>query len=354
MTFRTFLLMLGIGGTFPLSAQEIKKQPAHIGFTYPISSNGKQAALYSNTFSMHALIGVSRCETGVAIAGLSLVIKDSAGGLQMAGISNHITHTATGVQLAGVVNTMGNSRGLAAAGVANKSADANVQLAGVTNIAKQVKGIQVAGVVNKAMDTRGQLAGVVNIAKEVRSIQAAGLINKATKVKGVQLAGLLNIADSSDYPIGLINLIKNGSRMISVSIDESAIALASFRSGGRVLYGIVGVGYNVKTEKSLFATELGIGAHLLRKGAFSLQVEAASVGMFDFKGGEYYKHSLRVLPSYAFDKRLSVWAGPSFGYIFTDIQEAADLVHHPAWQEVRSDGTHQLAFGITGGVQIKI
>jgi hypothetical protein len=346
--------MLGLCGTFPLSAQETKKQPAHIGFTYPISSNGKQAALYSNTFSMHALVGISRCETGVALAGISLIIKDSARGLQMAGISNHIKHTAVGVQLAGIVNTMGNSRGLSAAGVANKSADANVQLAGVINIAKQVKGIQVAGIANKAIDTRGQMAGIVNVAREVNGVQVAGVVNKATKVKGVQVAGLINIADSSDYPIGLINIIKNGSRLISVSIDESAITLASFRSGGRVLYGIVGLGYNVKTEKSLFATEVGIGAHLLQKAAFSLQVEAASVGMFDFKGGKYYKHSLRVLPSYGFGKRFSVWAGPSFGYIFTDIQEAADLVHHPAWQEVRSDGTHQLAFGITGGVQIKI
>lgn len=354
MTFRTFLLMLGLTGSFSLQAQETKKQPAHIGFTYPVSSNGKQAALYSNTFSMHALVGVSRSETGVAMAGISLIIKDSAYGVQMAGISNHITHMASGVQLAGVVNIMGNSRGLSAAGIANKSADAGVQLAGVTNIARQVKGFQMAGIVNKATYTRGQVAGVVNVAGEVNGIQAAGIVNKATKVKGVQLAGLVNIADSSDYPIGLVNIIKNGSRFISVSIDESAIVLASFRSGGRVLYGIVGLGYNVKTAKSLFATEAGLGAHLLQKGAFSLQAELVSVGMFDFKGGEYYKNMLRVLPAYAFNKRFSAWAGPSFGYIHTDIQEAADLVGHPAWQEVRTDGTHQLAFGITGGIQIKI
>lgn len=334
-------MLLAMCGTLPLSAQETKKQPAHIGFIYPISSNGVKAAEYTNTFSMHALGGVSRCETGVAMAGLFLVIKDSARGLQMAGISNHIGRTAKGVQLAGIANTMGNSSGLAAAGV--------------VNIARQVNGLQMAGVVNKATDAHAQMAGVVNVAKAVKGVQIAGLINKATTVKGVQIAGLLNIADSGDYTIGLINLVKNGSRYISFSVDESSIALASFRSGGRVLYGIVGLGYNLNTGKNLYASEAGIGAHLLNKGAFSLQAEVVSVGMFNFKGGEYYKYALRVLPAYALSRRFSIWGGPSFGYIHTDMQEAADLIGHPAWEKVRTNGfISQLAFGYLGGIQMRM
>jgi hypothetical protein len=36
----------------------------------------------------------------------------------------------------------------------------------------------------------------------------------------VQLSGFINIADSCDYPIGLVNIIKNGDAAIGASIDE--------------------------------------------------------------------------------------------------------------------------------------
>jgi len=208
--------------------------------------------------------------------------------------------------------------------------------------------------VNKAANAHVQLAGVVNVAKAVKGIQIGGIVNKATKVRGVQLAGLLNIADSSDYCIGLINIIKNGSRNLSVSVDESGTALVSFRSGGRVLYGILGAGYNLHTDKELFASEGGIGANLLHKGAFGLQAEIVCVGLYDRSGGSYFKNALRVLPSYQLGDRFSIWAGPSFAYIHTDIPDAASLISHPTWERVKPGSIKQLAFGYLGGVQVKL
>lgn len=371
MICRTFCLMLVVGSCLHVRAQESvpKQQPAHIGFSYPISSNGSKAADYSNNFSLHALTGVSRDENGLAIAGIALIVKDSVNGAQFSGILNRIGKNAHGVQLAGIANTMKNSYGLAAAGVVNKaSGNAEMQLAGITNMAfnvdgmqiagianlgRNIRGMQVGGIVNIADSTGNQVAGIFNRAGNVRGIQVAGIANKAAKVKGVQVAGILNIADSSDYPIGLVNIIKNGHRYISVSIDESATMLTSFRSGGRVLYGIVGLGYNVRKD-GFYAAEAGVGANLLQRGSFGLQAEVAGVGLFDFKGGDYCKSVIRVLPSWSFSPNWRVWGGPTFAHITTDMPQAAALIAHPIWEKVKDNRIAQLAWGLVAGVQVKL
>lgn len=356
MHFRTIILLLGLTGTFHLQAQENKTQPAHLGFIYPISSNGRNAASYSNHLSIHALGGISRCETGVAVAGLTLVIKDSARGVQIAGISNHITNSAAGLQVAGIINTTGNSKGTAIAGISNMAHDiTGPQIAGITNIANNVGNMQIAGVTNTAKRVKGlQIAGIVNTATEVEGTQIAGIINVARKVKGVQIAGLINIADSSDYSIAIINIIKNGKRHIGVSADESGVILASLRSGGRVLYGIAGVGLNVRTHKVLFAAEYGIGAWLWDTKTISFQTELVRTGMFNFDGGQYWKSSLRILPRLRLGKQCYVWAGPSFNYINTDMEETSSLIKNTLWEKKKSKGTEQLAFGAMAGFQIKI
>jgi hypothetical protein len=106
-----------------------------------------------------------------------------------------------------------------------------------------------------------QLAGFINLAENVNT-QVAGFINVAGKVKGVQVASFINIADSSDFPIGLVNIVKNGYKGIGVTADESGTVLGAFRSGGRVLYGIVGTGYNFKSDKEFYVMEAGMGARL--------------------------------------------------------------------------------------------
>ena len=193
----------------------------HIGLIYPLSTHIIKAEEYSNRFSFHILGGVSKSETGLALSGISNIIKDTARGVQVAGFSNHIRISATGLQLAGFANIYGSAQGL--------------QLAGFSNLSKgETSGVQLSGFINKAGDVKG--------------MQCAGFLNMAQKVKGLQLAGFLNIADSSDYPVGIINLVKNGEKSIGLSSDESLNTIVSFRSGGRVLYGIVGLGYNFKNE----------------------------------------------------------------------------------------------------------
>ena len=209
-------------------------RPVHVGIIYPLSSNGVKAADYTNRFSLHAIAGLSKNETALTISGAVSIIKQDASGVQIAGVANLIGNSAKGTQIAGFTN------------IVRKQAS-GAQIAGFLNYAGSAQGFQVAGFGNiVAGDANGlQITGVLNKAKNANT-QVAGFMNIAKNVKGVQLAGFMNIADSSDYPIALFNFIKNGEKTIGISVDETLTSITSFRSGGRVLYGIEGAGYNFK------------------------------------------------------------------------------------------------------------
>ncbi|WP_426293583.1 hypothetical protein ACN9ML_31160 [Dyadobacter endophyticus] len=330
--------------------------PAHIGFIYPISSNGKQAASITNRFSLHVIAGLSKGETGVALAGVANVVKENAHGVHMAGVANVIGNDAGGAQLAGLANVTGNNadgaqlagfanivgheaKGAQVAGFMNLAENAGAaQLAGFTNIArKNVKGAQVAGFLNKAGDVNVQIGGFANVAK---------------KVRGVQLAGLINIADSSDYPIAIFNFIKNGEKSVAVTIDETMTGIVSFRSGGRVLYGIAGIGYNFRNNaKPMYAAEGGLGAHIRLGGPLRINLEAISHTLTDFDGGHYNKNSLRILPALKLGNGFEAFAGPTLNYVSYERENDYDFIKKYIWKNNSSKDFQGLFVGVNAGVQ---
>lgn len=323
MLKRIFFSTLLLISVMALRAQTSTQMPAHIGLIYPISTNGVNAGKVSNRLSLHAIAGLSRGETGVALAGFALVVRDSATGLQASGFLNRIGD-ARGAQLAGFANITGSQHGFDAAGFANISRDS----------------------------AEVQLAGFINKAREVR-FQAAGFINIARKVRGAQLAGLINIADTSDCPIGLINIVRNGERSVSLSTDETLTNLISFRSGGRKLYGIVGGGYNGKTGKTLYALEAGLGAHFYIGSAFRINTEIATIGLTDFKNGLSSRQTLRILPAAHLTRHTEFFIGPTFNYIDSRTAIDGGLVTHYLWsQPERNQRTQGLFFGGIAGINI--
>lgn len=156
---------------------------------------------------------------GFQLAGGGNVVMNDVEGVQIGGVWNLADTVHHGIQLSGGFNGAKTSYGSQIAGVHNLSRnEVAVQITGGVNIAKVVKG--------------AQLAGVLNVSRKEVVSQLAGGINIAKKVKGVQLAGVLNIADSSDYPIALLSLVKNGTKQLSVHIDDSKLVALNFRSGG--------------------------------------------------------------------------------------------------------------------------
>jgi hypothetical protein len=317
-------------------------RPADIGLIYPISTNGTLAAYYSNRLSLQAIAGVSGAVHGCAIAGIANIIQQNSSGAVFAGILNTTGHDAKGAQFAGIVNLVSHeATGLQAAGILNRSGSTRgVQLAGIGNITSgQNKAVQAAGIFNRAAAAHTQIAGIINIAQ---------------KVTGVQMSGLINVADSSDYAIGFINLIKNGEKSIGVSTNESLNTLLSFYSGGRILYGVIGIGYNLKSHHSLYALQGGIGAHLFRAGNhFRLNAEALQLVQTDFSNGHCFTYALQALPEIKIGSRLEAFAGPT-----ADLQldysheKISGLVNHHFWTTTGRNGHFIGAYiGITGGLK---
>jgi hypothetical protein len=317
-------------------AQHTCHSKAHIGFCYPISTHGVYARDYSNVFSLHALVGVSAAEEAFCVSGFSNIVYGDTRGLTAAGFSNHIGSYSRGIVAAGFLNTVKRqTKGLQAAGFANISGSVHgaqlagfaniskgnitgVQGSGFLNIARNVKGVQWAGYFNKARNVKGaQLAGYVNIADTVNT-QVSGFLNIAKTAK-VQLSGFINIADSCDYPIGIINIIKKGEKSLGLSYDINNTTMLTFRSGGRVLYGIVGLGYNSNIRyNNLFTLEAGVGAHITLSKLARFNIEGTTSTFTDFTNEIFMTSSLRILPALTFGKHLEIFAGPCINSVQSD------------------------------------
>ncbi len=279
------ILILVLSGH--LIAQEGKMNPAHVGLIYPISTNGTAAPLDTNKFSLHLIAGVSQQEDACLIAGVSGFVRGNAYGTLVSGVSNHVGRDAKGLQIAGVLNRV-------------KGSAQGVQVAGVVNITDDTAGFQVAGLMNRATDVHTQVAGLINVAK---------------RVKGVQIAGLVNIAEKSDYPIGILNVIKEGELQLGLMVEETGNTWINLRSGGKVLYGIVGLGYHFQYDEARYGIEAGIGAHIITAKAFRLNAEVASAAMTDFTDGVYGRQSFRALAALRISPRFELFAGPTFNHL---------------------------------------
>ncbi len=181
----------------------------------------------------------------------------------------------------------------------------------------------------------------------------AGFINIARKVKGVQIAGFINIAEESDYPIGLINIIKNGERQIGASIDESGVSMLTFRSGGRYLYGILGAGYNFKEDNARYALEGGIGFHLPIARYFRGNVEMTAGALSDLEHNVYFKSSLRVFAAYKIANRFELFAGPTLNNLNYE-RDQDDIRDSYLWQHKGDNSINGMYIGVTGGIQVNL
>jgi len=366
-------------------AQDTLKRPAHVGFIYPLSTNGLQAPQIENGISFHILAGVSLQEDAFCMSGISSIVKGNASGAIISGVYNQVGYNGKGLQLAGIANYNGHHlHGMQIAGVANIAYNVNggqisgisniadsvdgIQLSGIANIAQNVDGAQVSGITNMASSSKIQVAGLANFSNHTNDVQAAGFINVADttntqvagfinvakKVKGLQLAGFINIADESDYPIAIVNIIKHGEKMIGVSYDELGTALISFRSGGRFTYGILGVGYNFNNDAARYVLEGGLGFHLPVGEYFLVNMELTSSALSDLKGNVYFKSGARVLAGLKLGNNIELFAGPSFNYMGYDHDQNDLKNDHYLWHEKNGEQFNGLFIGGTAGVQIRL
>ena len=388
---KTLLILFCLLLSFNVFSQEKNFRPVQINFGFPLSTiNVKKAKEYTNGFSINLLVGISKNERSLALAGIGNIIANDATGLQIASVFNHIGNNGYGIAVTGVSNTVMQSyKGIQIAGVANYSGSGvGMQIAGVTNInnggniGAQISGVaninngaamglQISGVANinngaaMGLQISGvtninngsfiglQLSSVANIAGDVKGIQLSAVMNKAKKVKGVQFATLLNIAEESDFPIAFINIIKNGKMGVALSYDNMNNTMLSFRSGGKYTYGILGVGYNnLVNDGSKVVAEAGYGIHVPINDWIEINNEfkATSLGFSNDK--VCYNASYLLAPSFTFLNHFNVFGGASFNYLYSNYVNSDDLLPSKClWEKDNSDNKQRMFIGYQIGLQ---
>lgn len=317
-------------------SQEPVSNNIHLGLVTPISTQGRQARDISPSFALHALQGVNYNNKGAAVAGLYTKLYGSNKGVMISGLANQVNGSNKGVAIAGLYNKAGNGLGIQIAGLHNQ---------------KQGNGfLQIGGLSNYSSYEVLQVAGLVNIVKNA-DVQVAGLVNVAQSVKGVQVAGLVNIADSSDYPIGFLNIIKNGEKQIGIQVYDDASANIVLRTGGRKTYGILGAGAGSELKKTVLQMEAGIGYRIPLSQKVRINAEVVSIAKTDFT---FYKHteSLRALLGYKITPVIELTAGPSINtYKYSDSRIFSD---NYIWKYRDDAYSFALTLGATAGLHFNL
>ena len=268
-----------------------------------LGTNGPLEREYTNYVSVNLTVGISGGERGLAVAGLSNVVRGDATGVQVAGFSNHVRGAATGLAVAGVVNTARDS----------------------------LRGMQLAAAANHAGDVRG--------------VQLAGLYNVAGQVRGVQI-GIVNVAESSDWTLGLVNIVKDGVMTLGLQYDAAGSALLAFRSGGRHLYGILGAGYNHRIGGAV--AEAGIGVRIPCTRWLNLRQEVTASSLYDAEGQAAWGADYLFAPAFRIGRHLALTVGAGVGYqsFYPTHQPVASPF--PLWQ---GDDGRQVSLNLQAGIE---
>ncbi len=280
-------------------------------------------------FSLGAVGTVARDVAGLSVNGALGVTTGKLRGAQISGAVNVVAGDADGAQIAGAVNVSGNADG--------------AQIAGAVNVAGDVDGTQIAGAINVA---HGDVSGA----------QIAGVINVASgRVHGLQL-GVVNIADESDAPIGVVNVIKRGRHHVDVWGSESGLFMAGGQLGGKYTHAILAVGVRPGPDGARFAVGGGIGFHIDASERLGIDVDFLH---YDLSALQPTTHSVqmsqaRVLFDFEIFSRMRVFAGPTFNVLESSDPTDTNPSPYGSWSVTRPDSELHVAIwpGIALGTRL--
>ena len=362
--FRQRVQRLNLGGFFAES-------PMQVSLTPGLSSQGVFNSQMINNFSLNIFGGYTAGVEGLEIAGIFNINQKDVKAFQVAGIFNMTGGDVDGFQVSGIHNFVyGKVNGFQVGGIYNhvkedinggqvagiynfSHGSSDIQIAGLLNKTNQTNVLQIAGLSNQANHSTGafQVAGLYNYSQGEVSFQIAGLVNKAENVTGAQFSGLINIAKSSDYPIGLINLIEDGQKSLSVGIDETGLGQIIFRSGGGKLYGLIGTGIMEQSEKIMYGFDFGLGLHIFKKEKTGMDFEFVNRQTTDFSGLTNNSSFFRLIPGYKFGNHFKLAAGPSIGFTAFDKNWSDPTPGYVISERTTTNGRYSLHAGFYAGIQ---
>lgn len=335
----------------------------HFSLVSPFGTNGTMSHLVTNKISFNILGGYSYGNTAVEIGGLYNVNTHLTKGLQLAGILNFSGESYNAVQIAGITNiaakgTIGSQVG----GIVNVAHDAASQIGGITNVAKNTS-TQISGVINVAKQVKGvQLAGIGNIAAKEAITQIGTIFNSAKRVKGAQI-GLINYADSCNgVQIGLINIVrKGGKHEFEVAFSEAINTTVSFKLGMDKLYTIFSGGVSYLDKPIEYAYGIGLGTHQNWRKGWGSQVEVIGYQLTEegkFRGGVDLLAQLKFTVSKKIANHFKVFAGPVLNMTISDyVDPITNMISSPIaapyvmWEHTNGTTNLKAWVGFTAGVR---
>ncbi|OJJ18560.1 hypothetical protein BKI52_23400 [marine bacterium AO1-C] len=356
----------------------------HVGFVYPLSSNGTGAYNFSNRLSIHALLGGAAALDGTEFSGFGNIERDYVKGAQFAGFFNTVGNSVNGFQAAGFFNNAGSVKGVQLAGFLNMSGvvkskeyrfnpkneavqaagfgnlnftdNLRFQAAGFFNIGSQIDGFQGAGFFNVTRKVTGfqgsgfmgiaqqvkgaQISGFMNLAEKAEGLQMAGFLNVANEVKGYQI-GFINIADSisNGIPIGFLSIVRNGYRRWEAWTSESLYANVGYKIGVKEFYNIFAVGGQFLPQNTRWGLGYGIGTIRDLNANRQLSIEAMA---YHINENKFWDERFRLFSQVKFligsKKRNSWHFGPTLNLLTSqDVPERGIFASEmPPYQLINS------------------
>ncbi|MFT4974663.1 MAG: hypothetical protein ACI8S6_000546 [Myxococcota bacterium] len=264
---------------------------------------------------------------GVQLAGAANLVGADVEGIQAAGAVNIVGQGVDGLQFAGGANIAGGSvdgvQGSGGANIVGLDVD-GVQLAGGANITGgSVDGVQGAGGVNitGGVVDGAQLAGGLNIAGGIDGVQIAAANFSGGHVSGAQI-GVVNIARTSDFSLGLVNIIWEGRTHVDVWATETGFINAAFKHGGERFHYIYGAGYRPGSGDlpGAWSGMVGMGGHTELTQRLFVDSDVISAYVHDAEAayGLNLLNTARLVGGVQLTHRLALLAGPTYNVLVSE------------------------------------
>ncbi len=84
---------------------------------------------------------------------------------------------------------------------------------------------------------------------------------------------------------------------------------------------------------------------------FRINAELSNLMLTDFKSGDYFKNTLRILTAFRIADKFEIFAGPSINYVKYSKEKGDDLISHYLWKKESGKDLKGLYIGFNVGVQ---
>ena len=193
-------------------AQDLTPVEVGVDLVPTIGTSSSMMGTDVRALSLNALGGYSGAVDGIELSMGVNIERYYLSGVQFAGFANLVGTDVDGIQGASALNLVGRDvEGIQMSGGVNLVGgvmDGVQMAAGLNVVAEQVDGVQ--------------LSGGANLARDVSGAQIAPLNVAGGHVDGVQI-GVVNVARTSDFSLGVVNVILEGRTHIDLTVDELSL-----------------------------------------------------------------------------------------------------------------------------------